>query len=150
MGLSSVSVVTAILTLYLRFRDFPTPMPRIVKLVFFKYIASVLRLSSSMPGANMKKTQPVEVSQDTIENIEDPDAVQPERLSKELRDLPFWVEVSADIRYMAARLKAKDRDNQVMEEWSALASIVDRLMFWITTVILFINTIWFLQHIKTT
>ena len=43
-------------------------------------------------------------------------------------------EILACLKFMTKRMKDKDRDSEILDEWQALGKVIDRFLFWLSLV----------------
>jgi len=62
---------------------------------------------------------------------------------EELQTIRSQMDVVTDqLRLMTSRIKNKERESVVMQEWQAVAKVIDRLCFWLVIILLSISLIW--------
>ena len=142
MGMAAVSTVTSVLCLYFHHHLPNKPVPRGAKVFFFKYLARILCMYDSVPdltATNWVTPKP---------SAEDKQSLAMSRASLKLEDAEMesgekktaWQsadgEITAHLRYITGRMKVKDQEVELEDEWKALARVIDRMFFYICLVII--------------
>ena len=157
MALSTVSVLSTVLVLYLHHKVPNYRVPQWLRFVALKILSKVLCIrrktlghqnhllkdshnSSATHSHLIKPSHEDSVEMNFLENPGD--AVFPTAL----RSLTRQVEqVTAQLKLLTSRFHNQDEEKEVIEEWQAVAKVVDRLLFWITLLVLTGSLIWLMQ-----
>ena len=173
MGLSTVTVLTSVLVLYLHHRGSVMRVPGWLRFAAFRVISRMLCMHLPPLRLIMKELRAEQAkhaflgdqktskqSKDVASNMEmsllDDDSK--EKPSKETAGAdtaddcpPFLRQLRVEISNLTGELKVltngirkKEEDKLISEEWQAVARVIDRLLFWIVLIILVSSLIWLL------
>ena len=170
MGLSTLSVVTSVLVLYLHHRGSHTRLPNWLRYISFHVIAKLFCMHNFPrvpPPVAKQPEEPKRCSccRDSEEKIlprhlqQFKDlaememslfgSLRPDRadvgVPLYMRALRHQISTLTDeLKMMTESMQRRDEEKQVAAEWQAVARIIDRLLFWIVLLVLLASVIWFL------
>ncbi len=144
MSVSAVSTVTAIVILYLNFHPCQYRPPRNARVFLFEYVAKVLCMYSSVPHddqddeelpSGITKVRPVSRvnaekplnKSDMNRNKTNEPAYYPENESMK--------RIAEDVNVICDTIRNKAKMEQILDEWKGVARVVDRMFFWICSLI---------------
>ncbi len=145
MGITTVSVLTAILVAYLHHKDGSKRAPRWLRVFTFRILANMLCMCRSVPMKDQ------EVHDNGAKNARNPsratDVVTVEEIRKGIPEKVLdHVPASAELRsimenleYLTDKVRKQEAEEKVIDEWRALAMIFDRLMFWASLLVLVVT-----------
>jgi preprotein translocase subunit SecG len=145
MILSSVSVLTSILILYLYHKGTSTQVPEKIKTIFFRGLATAMCMRAHMPDGSHSQVVPTEKDTEKANANKnawplDVDDGPPILADHDLQKL------ANDLSYIAQRAKKQDKDQEIVEEWRNVARVLDRFLFWVSTVLVVIILFVFLMR----
>lgn len=133
MAMATVSVISAMLTIFIHFKGSAHRVPKWLRIVVFKGIARILCLKHEV---------------DAIESVLDADnAIKPfDSVVEDAVDIKPkpQSELGAILKHLqmiTEYLNEKKADDAVTDEWKLLAKIIDRLFFWVSLIVLVIAVI---------
>ena len=147
MTLSTVSVLTSIVILYFHHKGTSTRVPEKAKTFFFKGLATAMCMKGDVPERSGNTVAPCRQANETEKGQSvdaktawpvDVDDCPPVLADHDLQKL------SNDLSYIANKTRKQDRDNEILDEWRALARILDRFLFWVSSVLVLIILLYFL------
>lgn len=154
MALSTVSVLSTVLVLYLHHKVPNYRVPHWLLFVAIKILSRVLCIRQPTPNhQNHVLKDPNGVSAVSSHLIKTPgeDSVEMNLLESSadkvfptaLQSLTRQVEeVTAQLKLLTSRFHHHDEEKEVIEEWQAVAKVLDRLLFWIVLLVLVGTLIW--------
>jgi hypothetical protein len=129
MILSTLSVLTSILILYLHHTATPNPISDTAKALIFNGLATAVCMRGNVPESTSSKVAPDQEQAKVAEAGWVPGNEQPSALLN--HDLQI---IADDLSFIAQRMKKQDRDEDIIEQWRTLARMLDRIFFWISVV----------------
>ena len=150
MGLSSITVSTAICVSYLTYRDCHHPVPSWIKCIAFRGLATVLCVRSTVQETKSpEKVEPRSNMDVIVENIENAngDKRKQEQHARRYDDSHSLVRMATNLDYMTSRLKDEDAKNTLRDQWRFLGKVIDRLMFFLSvTILVVVFGMFFVNH----
>ncbi len=137
MGISTLSVVVSIIVLYLHHKEPGTRAPRWLRRSAFGGLAKALCMRESIPEYTDDKVAPAK-PEGTMEPEDLEDPVKPP-ISLAAQVEPD--ELKVYLRYLTEKMRTKDEEDAILEEWRAVARIIDRVLFWICFIVVVIVVI---------
>ena len=135
MSLSSVSVLTSIWVLYLHHKDATRVVPHCVKIFAFRGMATILCMRASVPQLAPREKVAPKLNGDHVNEDDGRRAYLP----CQGHGIPDLAGISDNLAYITDKMKEKEEEDIIMAEWKAVAKILDRFLFWISSfVIIFI------------
>lgn len=156
MTMATISLLVAIITEYLVGQPEMATIPRLVRLVAFKYLARIVGLSKQVPVAPKQETTNPETGAAThfshhkrslalqIHPVTMPNAKtatditvtdigldEPKTRAKIPTSGDDVTELIAELRKITAYIAQKEADDSVCSEWKFLAKVIDRCLFWL-------------------
>ena len=135
MCMASMSLALTVTVIFIHNHGGNTPIPQIIKRIFFQYLARMLCMKSTLSntiaghvplGQKINGTvkpalqhswRSLADSKDSLNGVE----------------VPAWAEeIIFKIDMLTQKEEEKDRNVLVAEEWKALARVLDRVFFWVT------------------
>ena len=141
MTLSSMSVLTSILVIYLHCNTAAKPLPEKVQNILFKHIAKFMCMRSNVPDPTSVKVAPDDgevTTKNAKFSVQDLHGGKDESPNEHMRG------IAQDLSFIASRMKKQGRDEEIIEQWRALAKLLDRIFFWIAVIFILIMLICFL------
>jgi len=138
MAMCTVSIVISILVLYLHHHVGYKEVPRIARIVFFHFFATILFMRTSVPKRNTKSSQQkTKVSISTKESNVNASSMEIGSFKDKVLQLGIITEtsmlqkISSNLEFIKNSIEDQQREGVTQEEWKALARVVDRLFFWV-------------------
>ena len=139
MSLSSMSVMTSILVIYLHHNEMAKPLPKKVQNVLFNCVARVVCMRSKVPDPTSVKVAPDE-EETTAKLAEFSVDEKDESSNQDIRG------IANDLSFIASKMRKQSRDEEIIEQWRALAKLLDRIFFWIGVIYILVSLIIFLSN----
>ena len=144
MSVSAVSTVTAIVILYLNFHPCQYRPPRNTRVFLFEYVAKVLFMYSSVPHDDQDEEElPLGITK--VRPVSHVNAEKPSNksdLNKNKTDEPTYYpenesmkRIAEDVNVICDTIRNKAKMEQILDEWKGVARVVDRMFFWICSLI---------------
>ena len=144
IAVSSIDTVVSIIALYFH-HHLPTNVPRFLKTVLFKYLARLVCMSNEVPKVD-KDDDIIEIKDDNLsvssvakyplkEETVGNDHSGQNGFSQQLE------QVIQHLRAINRHIKEKEEEANAMDEWKAVARVIDRFMFWVIFFIIIISTL---------
>lgn len=144
MSIATVSTVTAILVVYIHHHDTKSRPPAVVRKVAFNFLARILCLRGLVPdhalGRESEKAQTGYHGKYTPTKAD----IEIEKLgSNQMKTSKQdeLVSILQELRDLRQFFKNQEHDESIAEEWKLLGVIVDRCLFFLTTVVITISTV---------
>ena len=132
MGLCTLSTVAAIFILYLHHHVAKRCVPPAAQKIFFRYLATVLCMRSSVPKGDHTITDDHQwadkVRTEQPRNV--PNGGENVKQDQTAFHNPQMEDILYYLRFMSNRMKKRDLASETQEQWKALARVMDRLFFW--------------------
>ncbi len=151
MGLATVSVISAILVSHLQHRGATKRVPRWLRQLAFKHMAYLFCMCTSVPnddkrqgsvvpnGPDYNNMKAVQVKPKEHECLDGKNNGWPPEALRAVESMTSDIDsIARNLRYLTDRVKGQEADDIVVEEWRALARVFDRLMFWLSLIIMFV------------
>ena len=154
MGMTTFSIMTSIIVLYFYHHICEKRPPRLLRQIFFKFLARGLCMMAYVPDENNViplrddsiHTAPGQTTrdggitvQDEAENVYGGDVMKTRPMSAHRPaggDSAYILEILEHMRMMSRRAAHKDRSEMILVEWKAIAMIVDRAFFWVAFIVI--------------
>jgi hypothetical protein len=133
MTLSSVSVITSIWVLYLHHKDATRVVPHCLKIFAFNGMATLLCMKTSVPRVAPKEKVAPKPEADLM--IEE-DINGRRTFPCQGHSLPDLSGIYDNLAYITDKMKEKEEEDIVMAEWRAVAKILDRMLFWVSSIVI--------------
>ena len=142
MVMTVISIISAIIAVYLDGRSDASRVPRWLRIVAFQGLARVFRLHGNIP-------KPVSASQIEPERMDVEDVTEPPETidTEQAADKPATSEMGKileNLEFLTNYVKEKQKAESIIDEWKLLSKVIDRTLFWlclIVTVIYMIVTV---------
>ena len=143
MCLSTLSVLGSIAVLYLFHHHTQTRPHRILRKITFKFLARIMCMRLSVPEYEEDKISPQyeDGHAVVVENVDSECTTVRSNLKKmeamglEMDDLK---NILNNLTFIRTNIENKEKDEEIASEWRGVATVVDRLLFWISLIIVVI------------
>ena len=148
MMMTVISIISAIIAVYLDGRSDASRVPRWVRMVAFKGLARLFRLQDEVPqliGASQIEPEDKDAEDVTTtrKKLDTKQATKPAA--------PELGEILENLEFLTNYVKHKQQAESIIDEWKLLSKVIDRTLFWlclIVTVIYVIVTAASLAHYR--
>ena len=179
MTLSTVSIITTILVLYLHHKEPVSRVPAFIRFIFFEIVAKVLCLYSYVQHDQSESSDKKEKENSTtkslvlkvnVKNVAEEENEMPtfgdlssfledrRKVNKSMRQTNRFPalyslrcqigEVAGQLKIMTGQFNEKDDEDEIVQEWQLLATIIDRLIFFIVLACLIAFMCYLLNYTK--
>ena len=142
MVMTVISIISAIIAVYLDGRSDASRVPRWVRIVAFQGLARVFHLQGEIPELfGVSQIEPEQM------DVEDVTKVEKKLDTKQAADKPAASELGKileNLEFLTNYVKEKQKAESIIDEWKLLSKVIDRTLFWlclIVTVIYMIVTV---------
>ena len=136
MIVSTCALASAMISIYLSLQSPAVRIPKPIRFIAFNVLAKLFFLRKEVPeepnvvGAGEKRMEKNKVN---IVDLDMPDSTQKKWVGNDLEGM------RCDLMILKNIVVNREQDAFVMDEWKCLGKIVDRLLFWLCTVIFLIT-----------
>ena len=137
MIVSTCALASAMISTYLSFQSPAVPIPKEIRFIAFKVLAKLLFLQKEVPGEpnfSREGAKRMEKNKVNVIELDVPESTQ--RKCECNYDLEV---IRRDLMMLKDLVMNKENHDCVTEEWKCLGKIVDRLLFWLCSVVFFIT-----------
>ena len=149
MMMTVISIISAIIAVYLDGRSDASRVPRWLRVVAFQGLARVFCLYDKIP--KLVGASQIEPKRMDVEDVrEPPDTIDTEQAA----DKPATSELGKileNLKFLTNYVKDQQQAESIIDEWKLLSKVIDRTLFWlclIVTVIYVIVTVASLAHYR--
>ena len=139
MMMTVISIISAIIAVYLDGRSDASRVPRCLRIVAFHGLARLFRLQDELP-------KPIGISQIEPEKPDTEDTTTSRKRldTKQAADKPVASElgkVLENLEFLKNYVKDKQRAESIIDEWKLLSKVIDRTLFWLCLIVTVIYVI---------
>ena len=128
MGISTLSLLGAMLSTYFNYKSASTPIPSTLRLFVFNGLAKFFFIKPTAYQNDIEKSK--------LMNLDDTDEDCPLSKNSELRA------IVKELKLITTILAEKEKEDLVLSEWKLLAKIVDRFLFLVAVIIFLVSLIY--------
>ena len=152
MTVASLSTVMSIIVLYFHHKGARSPMPRFARTFFFRYCATVLYMRASVPDYKVRdEHRPLSANATSRTTMVTTDggyskdsdmAAFPSNHTCDKEGgatLDKLACIETHLKALRVYLSEKERTDQAVDDWKAMALVLDRLFFWCTLIVCLIG-----------
>ena len=138
MATATISLICAMIAVFLDSKTDATRVPNIVRIVAFKYLAKVLCVADELEEPSdhgLNSTIKVQPFDDIVLQEVTKDKIDPNNPITYFRDMLM------EVKEIKSHLKRAERSDAIINKWKLLSKLIDRLLFWLSLFVVIIYLI---------